>query len=282
MALPPPIPAGEAPEAAATGDASSRQGLAQWLVSGIFLLGLLILWEVVSSLGVFERSLFPSPSGIAQSFRLWWDNGGLATAVSISLRRALIGYALSLAIGVPLGIAIGSFRFMDWTVGTLVRLLQPIPGIAWTPLAVAWFFSVSETAKIFVVLTGSLFPLVIATSAGVRTVPPLYKRAALTLGVRGLALFTEVIFPACLPSILAGMRISWAFCWRALVAAEIVLATRTGPGQEGLGGLLGVARQFSQIDTAGMVMVLLAALGLAMDGLVFGPLEHRVRTERGL
>lgn len=102
------------------------------------------------------------------------------------------------------------------------------------------------------------------------------------MGVRGLSLFTRVIYPASVPSILVGMRISWAFCWRALVAAELVLAARTGPGQEGLGGLIRTTREFNLIDTAGMVMVVLAALGLLMDGIVFNLIEHRVRSRRGL
>lgn len=254
----------------------------QTAVSLGFLAACVVLWQLVAWAGVFERSLFPSPLGIAESFQYWTANGGLMTAVLISIQRAFLGYGVSLLIGIPLGLLVGRFQLLDWTLGTLVRVLQPIPGIAWIPLAVVWFGSVSETGKIFIIVTGCLFPIVINTSAGVRTVPPIYIKSALTLGVRGLSLFTRVIYPAAVPSILAGMRIAWAFCWRALVAAEIVLAARTGPGQEGLGGLLGVARQFAQIDTAGMVMVVLAVLGLVIDGLVFGTIEHRVREKRGL
>lgn len=254
----------------------------QTIVSAGFILLLLFLWQMVAAFQVFEPSLFPSPSGIYKSFGHWMSNGGLFTAVVISLKRALVGYGIALAVGVPVGMAIGRSRLADWTIGTLVRILQPIPGIAWIPLAVVWFTSVSETAKVFIIVTGSIFPIVISTSVGVRTVPHIYLRVAHTLGVNGLQLFTKVLFPAIIPNIIGGMRISWAFCWRALVASEIVLASRTGPGQEGIGGLLGVARQFGDINSAGMVMVVLACLGLAVDGLIFGSLEHNVRQKRGL
>ncbi len=259
-----------------------RSRVGPGLVQVSFIAGLVLAWQIVADLGWFEASLFPSPRGIAASFGRWAANGGLLTAIAISTRRLAIGYLLCLLVGIPVGMLIGRLRLAEWTLGTLVRLLQPIPGIAWVPLAVAWFLSVSETAKIFIVITGGIFPIIISTSAGVRAVPPLYLRAARTLGVDGLALFARVVFPAAVPSIVAGMRIAWAFCWRALAAAEIVLAVRTGPGQEGLGGLIDVARQFSQIDTAGMVMVVLAVLGLAADGLVFGTLERRIRAQRGL
>ncbi|MBI2941666.1 MAG: ABC transporter permease [Chloroflexi bacterium] len=251
-------------------------------VSAASVIVLLVIWQIIADLRLFEQTLFPEPRGIVQSYHYWWANGGLATGLSISLRRMVMAYALSLAIGIPIGMLIGRFPLADWTLGTVVRLLQPIPGIAWVPLAVVWFTSVSESAKIFIVITGGVFPVLVSTSAGVRTVPPAYLRVARTLGVRGLGLFTWVVFPATIPSIVAGMRISWAFCWRSLMAAEIVLAARTGPGQEGLGGLIAVARQLDQINTAGMVMVTLAAVGLLIDGLVFHAVERRIRRRRGL
>ncbi|MBI3977847.1 MAG: ABC transporter permease [Chloroflexi bacterium] len=259
-----------------------RSDIRRAAISAASVFALVVLWQLVADLRLFEQTLFPEPRGIAQSFGHWWANGGLATGLSISLRRMLMAYALSLAIGIPIGMLIGRFPVADWTLGTIVRLLQPIPGIAWVPLAVVWFTSVSESAKIFIVVTGGVFPVVVSTSSGVRTVPPAYVKVARTLGVRGLAMFTRVVFPASIPSIVAGMRISWAFCWRSLMAAEIILAARTGPGQEGLGGLIAVARQLDQINTAGMVMVVLAAIGLVVDGLLFNTVERSIRSRRGL
>lgn len=254
----------------------------KWLIQIVFLLCLGIAWQWIAELQVFEKSLFPSPEGILESFDHWYRNGGLQAAIRISLRRVVTGYAFCVIAGVFLGMLIGRLEIFEWTLGTLIRVLQSIPGIAWVPLAIVWFQSVSETAKIFIIVTGGLFPIVISTSAGVKTVPPVYIKSALTLGARGPSLFYRVILPAAIPAIVAGMRVSWAFSWRALAAAEIVLAVRTGPGQEGLGGLIDVSRQFSDINTAGMVMVILAAIGLVVDGAIFYNLEKRIRKVRGL
>lgn len=247
-----------------------------------FIAIVIITWQLIADLHLFEETLFPSPRGILESFRLWFQNGGLITALEISLPRIAVGFLLAVAIGVPIGVLMGRIRLFELSVGTVFRILQPVPAIAWIPIAIIWFTSVSEAAKLFILLTGGLFPIVVTTASAVGTVPPVYVRCARTLGVKGFNMLRRVIIPASVPTIFAGMRIAWAFCWRALIAAEIILASRTGPGQEGLGGILDVSREFQAINLAGMVMVVLATLGYAIDVLLMGNLERRIRRKRGL
>src|SRR6476620_11657590 len=112
----------------------------------------------------------------------------------------MVGYLFSLAGGVGLGLLLARSRPLREAVGTVVTGLQALPSICWLPLALLWF-GLSETAILFVVVAGSLLSITVATESGVRNVPPLYLRAARTMGARGMTLYLRVILPAALPSI---------------------------------------------------------------------------------
>lgn len=236
----------------------------------LFLLILLVAWEGASRLGLWKPWVFPSPTAIARSFASGVVDGSIPLGVLVSMRRLLIGYFISLVAGIALGLALARSRTLRESVGTVVTGLQALPSICWLPLALLWF-GLSESAILFVVIAGSLLSVTVATEAGVRNVPPLYLRAARTMGARGMTLYLRVILPAALPSIISGMRLGWTFAWRSLMAGELLFVSG------GLGQLLASGRELGDMARVMAVMVAIVALGLVTEVLIFQRLEARVR-----
>lgn len=236
----------------------------------LFLLVLLATWEAASRLGLWKSWLFPSPLDVARSFADGMRDRSIPLGVFVSMRRLLVGYSISLVGGVTLGLALARSQLLRESIGTIVTGLQALPSICWLPLALLWF-GLSETAILFVVVVGSLLSITVATEAGVRNVPPLYLRAARTMGARGTTLYLRVILPAALPSILSGMRLGWTFAWRSLMAGELLFVSG------GLGQLLATGRELGDMSRVLAVMVAIVTLGLATEVLFFQRLDARVR-----
>jgi NitT/TauT family transport system permease protein len=193
----------------------------------------------------------------------------------VSLERLAIGYGISLVIGVALGLLIGRFRVVEETLGSLILGLQALPSVCWLPLAILWF-GLSEQAIIFVVIMGALFSITLGVDAGVKNTPPIYVKAARNLGSHGLALYPQVILPSAMPAILNGLKQGWTFAWRSLMAGELLFYTLS------LGNLLQTGRDLNDASEVMSVMVVIIAIGVAIDTLIFGPLERRVRERWGL
>jgi NitT/TauT family transport system permease protein len=236
----------------------------------LFLAALLLAWEAASRLGLWRPWIFPSPSAIGQSLWSGIVDGTIPRGIAVSLRRLVVGYLLSLAGGVSLGLLLARSRPLRESVGTVVTGLQALPSICWLPLALLWFW-LSETAILFVVIAGSLLAITVATEAGVSNVPPLYVRAARTMGARGATLYLRVILPAALPAILSGMRLGWTFAWRSLMAGELLFVSG------GLGQLLATGRELGDMARVMAVMVAIVTLGLVTEVLIFQRLDARVR-----
>jgi NitT/TauT family transport system permease protein len=201
-------------------------------------------------------------------------DGTLGRGVLTSLYRLFVGYALSAALGITLGMLLGRRQWLRAAIGPLVIGLQALPSICWLPLALLWF-GLSAKAIVFVVVMGSLLAITIATEGAVRTVPPLYVRAARTLGARRLRLYTRVILPASLPGIVTGLKLGWTFAWRSLMAGELLYVSG------GLGQLLTLGRELNDMARVVAVMVVIVALGLIFERVLFGALERRVRERWG-
>ena len=236
-----------------------------------FYAALLGLWGLVSARHIWPPYLLPSPSDVGEFLWSAAKDGSLLKATLTSAARALSGYGISFVLGTALGLALARVRVLDETLGAAVVGLQSLPSICWFPLALLWF-GLNEKAVLFVVVMGALFAITLAVRAGVRGLPPLYLRAAKTLGARGPNLWRFVLLPAILPALLSGMRQGWAFAWRSLMAAELLSQSlRTGVGH-----LLASGRDFNDMPMVlGMIGVILA-FGLAIDALLFAPLERIV------
>src|SRR5581483_5792451 len=241
----------------------------------IFFAALLAAWEILFRLKLWAPYIFPSPSAVAQSLVGGFMDGSYPIAIGVSMMRICIGFGISLVIGLPLGLLLGRVRFLSDTLGTVLNGLQTLPSICWLPLALIWF-GLNESAILFVVVMGAVLSIAIAAEGGVKNTPPPYLRAAHNLGASGWNLYRHVIFPAALPSILTGLRLGWSFAWRSLMAGELIYITL------GLGQLLAMGRDLNDLAQVMAVMLVIIALGLAVDRAVFSPLERNVRRKWGL
>lgn len=249
----------------------------RWLQCILFFGALAALWEWLVRTGVWPQTIVPAPSEV---FRYLVDSiadGTLLGATWVTIRRLVLGYVFGFALGHPVGILIARFRFFKDTIGLLALGLQSLPSICWAPLALLWFGQ-TETAMFFIVIMGSIWSIMLATDAGVRHVPPIYRWAAMTMGSRGLHLWAKVILPAALPFIVSGMKQGWAFAWRSLMAAEIYVTILTGFG---LGHLLHYGRELHAMDTVLGIMLVIIMVGLATDKLLFAPVERFIHRRWG-
>ena len=240
-----------------------------------FFVTLLLVWAIVAQKHIWDPTLFPGPLQVAKTVSEQFHSGALITAVATSLRRVLLGYSISLVIGVPLGILLARKKNLEVTLGSLVSGLQSLPSICWLPLALLWF-GLNDTAILFVVVAGSLVSITVAVHDGVKNLSPTYVKAAQTMGTRPIRIYTEVLLPASLPAILTGAKLGWGYAWRALMSGELLF------GSLGLGQMLMLGRELGDMSQVISVMIVIMALGLLTDRVIFGSLERHVRRRWGL
>jgi NitT/TauT family transport system permease protein len=241
----------------------------------LFFGGFLILWEAVYLLHLWPQSMFPGPVGVGKALITGMQEGSLLFATVNSMKRLLIGFILAVILGTLIGIVLARYKWADETLGLMIVSLQSIPSIVWLPLAMVWFHF-SEKAIIFVVVLGGMWSMIMNMRMGFKNVSPILVKAARTMGYSGTQLFRKVMIPASIPYAITGMRLSWAFAWRALMAGELI-----GPGP-GLGYMLMFSRDMGNMDLVVALMVVIALIGSIMDHLVFQRIEKRVLTRFGL
>ena len=229
------------------------------------------LWACISSLA----PSWPSPARVGGILLHDLLQPTFQHALFGSLRRMAIGYTLVMVLGIGAGLLLGRFRFLDQLMGSMAVATHAIPGAAWVPLAILWF-GLTEQAVIFTILLGAVGIVTVNTDSGIRDVPPLLVRAARTMGAQGVRYFWFVVVPAAIPKIVDGLRLAWAFGWRALMAGELLTSVN------GLGQLLNQVAKAQQLDRLLALMLLIAAIGITIDGLIFKRLEHAVRVRWGL
>jgi NitT/TauT family transport system permease protein len=242
----------------------------RFLFAVLFFIFLLFVWQKLYDAHIWSAVLLPSPGQVANYLKEAAADGTLFHATVITMRRLLIGYAVGIVIGLPLGLITARWNLFEDTIGTMALGLQTLPSVCWVPLALLWFGQ-TEAAMLFVVIMGTLWSVVIATDTGVRHVPPIYRRAALTMGSKHFHIWFRVILPAALPFIVSGMKQGWAFAWRSLMAAEIFVTILTGFG---LGQLLHYGRELSAMDQVIGIMVVIVVIGLLADKIFFSPIER--------
>ncbi len=247
------------------------------LTTTLTFLVLLVVWQELVHAGVWSRVLVPSPLDVGEYYVGAIRDGTLLSAVGVTLKRLLLGYFAGLILGLPLGLLTARFKFFHDTLGLLALGLQTLPSVCWAPLALLWFGQ-TETAMFFIVVMGSLWSILLATDAGVRNVPPIYVRAAQTMGSRGLHTWLRVILPASLPFVVSGMKQGWAFAWRSLMAAEIYITILTGFG---LGNLLHYGRELNAMDAVVAIMFVIVVIGLVADKILFSPFERMMHRRWG-
>ena len=242
----------------------------RFLLPIFFFGGLAAAWEALVRAGIWSPVMIPSPLSVAEYLWRAGADGTLGAAMVVTLRRLLLGYVIGLLIGLPLGFMTARFNVCKDTLGVVALGLQTLPSVCWVPLALLWFGQ-TEAATLFVVVMGTVWSAMIATDNGVRTIPPIYVRAATTMGSRRLHTWVKVILPASLPFIVSGMKQGWAFAWRSLMAAEIYVTILTGFG---LGQLLHYGRELHAMEQVIGVMLIIILIGLLADKILFSPWER--------
>jgi NitT/TauT family transport system permease protein len=236
---------------------------------------LLGLWILVAKLKIWPPYLFPTPWEVGEAMWAGFADRTFWIAIAVSMKRILVGYGISVVLGMILGLGLASSTFLEETLGGLLVSLQSLPSICWFPLAMLWF-GLGEKAISFVVVTGSLLSVTIAMEAGRKQMPKIYGMAGRNLGARGFRLFWYVLLPASLPFILSGLKQGWAFAWRSLIAAEMIRRSL------GLGQLLMDGRDLNDMSAVLSVMILIVVIGYVVDGVVFNGMERRLQHKWGL
>ena len=248
--------------------------------SALFYLGVVLIWQLVYFVGVdllgqWKSYAFPNPVGVLESMVRLAGTGTLLPAVLYSLKRALIGFCMAFLLGVPMGILVSNSVYLNKNLKPLLMGVQSLPSICWVPFAILWF-GLKENAIIFVVVMGTVGSIALAIEDAIRGIPPIYIKAAKTMGADKKALMIHVILPAALPAFIAGLRQSWSFAWRALMAGEILSSC------VGLGYILMMGRDLADINQVMAVMVVIIVVGILVDRFVFSSILGRMRIKRGL
>ncbi len=246
----------------------------------LFFIILIAFWQFLyvaatDWLGLAKPYAVPHPAGVVESTGMLLKNGTLFAAVAKSMLRVLIGFLISMVIGVLFGILIIQSEYFARNLKPLLLGIQTLPSICWVPFAILWF-GLKESAIIFVVVMGSVFSISLAVESGIKEVPPIYIKAAKTMGVTSGRMYTKVIFPAALPSFVAGMKQAWSFAWRALMSGEVMSAS------VGLGYTLMMGRDLADIDQVMTVMLVIILIGIIIDKGIFSSIENHILKQRGL
>ncbi|MFF4661076.1 ABC transporter permease [Streptomyces sp. NPDC001381] len=241
---------------------------------------LLVVWQALITFKIVDDpSKLPSPADVGGEFKDAWLEGKLLGYVWTSVSRGLLGFLFALAIGTPLGLLVARVKFVRAAIGPILSGLQSLPSVAWVPPAVIWL-GLDNRMMYAVILLGAVPSIANGLVSGIDQVPPLFLRAGRTMGATGLKGAWHIVLPASLPGYLAGLKQGWAFSWRSLMAAEII-ATSPDLGI-GLGALLENGRNTSSMSMVFEAILLILFVGIAIDLLIFSPLERRVLRSRGL
>ncbi|MFB7330391.1 ABC transporter permease [Streptomyces adustus] len=271
----------DALESSVAGRPPLRQTLREKVLPPVVAIAVVVvIWQGLITLKIVDDpSKLPSPGAVWAEVRDAWLKGTLLGYIWTSVSRGLFGFALALLIGTPLGLLVARVKFVRAAIGPTLSGLQSLPSVAWVPPAVIWL-GLQPSMMYAVILLGAVPSIANGLVSGVDQVPPLFLRAGRTLGATGLRGTWHIVMPAALPGYVAGLKQGWAFSWRSLMAAEIIVqAPDLGVG---LGQLLEVARTNSSMAQVFLAILLILFVGIAIDLLIFSPLERWVLRSRGL
>ncbi len=228
-----------------------------WLRPIVFLLVLLALWEL--AIRMHPGMLFPGPIAVAAGIAELLHHGLLLKYIVASLFRVTWGFVLACLTAIPLGLALGWYRRGEMALNPLSQILRPISPLAWIPLAILWF-GVGDLSSIFLIFIGSFFPLLLTAMSAVHNIPAVYINAGRNFGLTSTAFVARVLYPAVMPQLLVGMRITLGVAWLVVVAAEMIAVN------SGLGFLIVDARNAgNRYDLVVAGMVVIGIIGLLLD-----------------
>ncbi|MGP9684864.1 aliphatic sulfonate ABC transporter permease SsuC [Halomonas sp. AOP25-F1-15] len=219
---------------------------------------LILLWQLAVTFGWISNRIMPAPLAVLEAGWRLTASGEIFYHLGISFQRAALGFVIGGGIGLGLGLISGLSHWGEKLLDSTVQMIRNIPHLALVPLVILWF-GIDETAKIFLVVLGTAFPIYLNTFHGIRNIDSNLMEMARSYGLSGWPLFTTVILPGAMSSILVGMRYSLGLMWLTLIVAETISAS------EGIGYLAMNAREFLQTDVVVLAIVLYALLGKLAD-----------------
>ena len=235
------------------GHRSLRDRLAWSVLPPIAAVALFVLlWQAVVWSGVRPSYTLAAPQDVWVAMGALFSDGTALKAVLTSVERGVFGFVIAVLIATPVGIVVARVRIVRASIGPLITGLQVLPSIAWVPAAILWF-GISDATVYFVILLGAVPSIINGLVSGVDQVPPLYRRVGTVLGAGRWQMVRYVILPAAMPGYVAGLRQGWAFSWRSLMAAELIVIG--GDIGFGLGALLDQGRQL--FDTSIVISAIL-------------------------
>jgi NitT/TauT family transport system permease protein len=242
----------------------------------IFISVFLAVWQLVYMSEVLPKLSLPSPLAVGQTITELVLDFTLVKGTAFTLWRLFIGFLISLTLGLIIGLLMIKFQQFGKTMSSFAVGLQSFPSIAWIPFAIL-LIGFNDSGILFVVVMSCVFSVMLSTYTGLRNVPPIYIRAARNMGAKGFTLFRYVLIPAATPTLIMGMRQAWSFAWHALIGAEMLITTLVG-----LGYILSVGREFSNMSEIIATMIVIFTIGLIFDRVVFIKIEEKIRDRWGL
>ncbi len=221
----------------------------------------LAAWQAVVWSGWRTEFVFPGPDKVLPTLFAEVTTPEFWVAVQVTMRRALTGFALALAVGVVIGLAVSQFKPLRAAIGSLITGLQTMPSIVWFPFAML-LYGISESAIMFVIVLGAAPSIAGGLVSGIDYVPPTLLRAGQVMGLRGAQRYTLLIVPAALPMFVTGLKQGWAFAWRSLMAGELLVIINQ---QNSIGWALSQARQLNDADRLLSYIIIVLVVGIVID-----------------
>ncbi|HVO88098.1 MAG TPA: ABC transporter permease [Casimicrobiaceae bacterium] len=228
---------------------------------------LLVAWEYFARSGMFSKAITPPLEVIFVTLVNLLADGTLIKHAAATMVRVFAGLAIALAVAVPLGMLMGRYPLWEWLLRPPLNVLMPIPSLAWVPLVVLWF-GIGNVATVLVVVYASTFPLLYNVWTGVRTVNPLWIRAATVMNADSARLFRHIIWPAALPYVITGMRLSFGRAWIAVIGGELLASPEWG-----LGKVIFDAKEYLNADVMLAALFMIGVIGLFFERVVFQYVE---------
>jgi len=260
-------------------DARQSLGLRVWNALWPKLLAIaivLVIWEILYLAG-WKKLIFPGPASTLSTLADSSHTALLWHAIGITALTAIEGFAMALVIGGVVGALVARIKPLRAAVGSMISALQTMPSIAWFPFGIILFGPVRATI-LFVMVLDAAPSVANGLISGIDYTPPLLMKAGQVMGLRRVQLWRYLILPAALPVFVTGLRQSWAFAWRSLLAGELLVLVA---GQASLGVLLSTYQDQSDEASVISIMIVILILGVLVDS-VFGTIDRRLRTGRGL
>jgi len=253
-----------------------RMRLVVFIRGAVAIALLLVAWEYFARSGIFSKAITPPLETIAAALVAMITDGSIFRHTLATMLRVAIGLAIALAVAIPLGMLMGRHALWERILRPPVAVLMPIPSLAWVPLVVLWF-GIGNVSTVLIVVYASTFSLLYNVWMGVRTINPLWVRAAQAMNADGARLFRQVIWPAALPSIITGIRLAFGRAWIAVIGGELLASP-----QWGLGKLIFDAKEFLNADVMLAALFVIGALGLFFERVVFQLLEQATVNRWGM